>query len=268
MKIINFDYKYDSSVADRIKLIQGVGFDGVFIYSRYTSDKVIEKILNSGLAIETLHLPYKKYSSSGELINSRYVNSIWVDGSEANEYVAELLAEVELAHRFGIKTVVMHISSGDNPPPQNRKGLYRIEKIASSCEKHGVVLCLENLRRLDYLEYVFEEINDYDLKFCFDSGHANYMTQNISRFPWHLFGPRLYCLHLNDNNGLKDQHLPPLMGSIDWGALMKTLVCYNANMNMTLEVRATEELRSRLREVEFLKLSMEKLTAVDEMRGL
>jgi sugar phosphate isomerase/epimerase len=38
-----------------------------------------------------------------------------------------------------------------------------------------------------------------------------------------LFGERLIATHVHDNNGKGDQHLPPLMGNINWSDFVSSL---------------------------------------------
>lgn len=54
---------------------------------------------------------------------------------------------------------------------------------------------------------------------CIDTGHTN----TVVRFgnstvgdTIRMFGNNVSCLHLHDNDGLTDQHLPLFMGNIDW----------------------------------------------------
>lgn len=264
-KYINFNYKIDSSYLERAKMIKTIGFDGVFIYSQYNPRNYIEYILSSGLEIETLHLPYKRVFN-GKTIDSRYVNILWEAPELSLNYKEELLAQVQFAKEYNIKTLVMHITGGDMPPAYGKDGLNFIRSILSACEDSGITLCLENLRRLDYLEYVFSNIESNFLKFCFDTGHANVMTHNVDTFNWDTFGDKLYCLHLNDNCGERDQHLIPLSGNIKWVQLMKKIKELNPNINYTLEVRATEEQKNLLTEKAFLEQCFRSLIELEQQR--
>ena len=91
------------------------------------------------------------------------------------------------------------------------------------------------------------------------------MTKNIRNFPWDEFGSLLYCLHLNDNNGDKDQHLIPFNGTINWNELMKAILKYSKNIGLTLEVRSSEEIRNQYTELEYLKLCFKSLTRLQSI---
>lgn len=153
-KNIGFSNRMLAEPAERIKLIEDAGFDGVFIHSQYHPRQYIDLLCKSKLNIETLHLPYRKFIE-GKLIDPYYANAIWRGDEEADLYEKLLIDEISFAHDYGIKIVVMHITGGSNPPLISKSGMAHLSKILEICEKYGITLCLENLRRLDYLEYVF-----------------------------------------------------------------------------------------------------------------
>ena len=181
----------------------------------------------------------------------------------SNEYLATLLKELEFAHKYGINTIVMHITGGSNPPPFSQYGVEFIRTILNKCKEYDMTLCLENLRRLDYLIKVFKCIEDDSLKFCFDSGHANYMTNNVDTFPWDKLGSRLYYLHLNDNNTLHDQHFPPFYGNIKWQKLINRIFFFNRRIGLTLEVRNKDQFQN-VSELDFLRTCIRSLKHLEK----
>jgi sugar phosphate isomerase/epimerase len=56
---------------------------------------------------------------------------------------------------------------------------------------------------------------------CLDTGHAN-LSGDIYDLPRQI-GGRLKVLHVHDNHGDRDDHLPPGRGRIDWAFLMQRL---------------------------------------------
>ena len=90
---------------------------------------------------------------------------------------------------------------------------------------------------------------DY-FKICVDTGHSN----NAVRFgsltaedSIRLFGKNIVCLHLNDNNGLADQHRPLMAGSINWDNVFDALDevgysgAYNLELNLSCFGKGFEE---------------------------
>jgi sugar phosphate isomerase/epimerase len=220
---IYFDYGYDSTDQKKIELIKYNHFDGVFLFWREELDEVVKQIREASLSIETLHLPFDN------------CNDLWCE-TMASSYWEVINRAVDDAYRLKIPTVIFHISSTANPPAINETGLKRFSELLLKCEKYQINLALENLRRLDYLDYIFSSLKSPYLKFCFDSGHANAFTCNIETFPWEGYSDKLICLHLHDNNGLRDQHLLPFSGTINWEHLIKKLSFYHYNGPLTAEV--------------------------------
>lgn len=122
---------------------------------------------------------------------------------------------------------------------------------ASTC---GCRLAIENIyeETPDLLVQLVEEIDSEWFGHCFDAGH------------WHLFGKRsmaewldaissqLFHLHLHDNSGLADEHLPVGDGTIDFRPLLLALAKLTSLPSMTLEAHSPEHLRRSLQQVKTL----------------
>ena len=68
-----------------------------------------------------------------------------------------------------------------------------------------------------------------------DVGHANLHGRKPVEMICRL-GRRLHHVHLNDNDGRSDQHLPAGCGNIDWKAVFRTLREVSYDGTLTLEV--------------------------------
>lgn len=75
---------------------------------------------------------------------------------------------------------------------------------------------------------------------CLDIGHINLIHQK--EYPHvsfeHMINTldyRLKVLHVHDNNGKDDQHLPPFAGNIDWSAVVKALKKIGYAGNLSIE---------------------------------
>ena len=57
---------------------------------------------------------------------------------------------------------------------------------------------------------------------CFDSSHANILRDGVETAK--VFQGRVMSVHLSDNDGRGDDHLPPFEGSIDWEGVLSVLI--------------------------------------------
>lgn len=118
--------------------------------------------------------------------------------------------------------------------------------------EHNIVACLENLweynkdgiivksntSNADEINAILDELNDDEhFGICLDTGHMNLVHQNIPS-QIRKMDKRLKALHINDNDGIKDDHLIPTQGNIDWISVKEALeeIQYEGSFNMELTV--------------------------------
>ena len=98
--------------------------------------------------------------------------------------------------------------------------------LARACAQMGVTLLVETpLPHLigghpDEFARVIGQL-DWSVGVCFDTGHVA-LGHHWDRFI-ELAGDRLVHVHVNDNRGQFDDHLPPGEGTIDWRHIRETL---------------------------------------------
>ncbi len=216
-------------IQERFRLIKSAGFDGVLLwwsheFADIDGDKALqpEMARKNGLIVENIHTPIFRN------------NGLWDDNSEG-EACEKILAEcINDCAIYEIPTAVVHLTRGNNPPPVNQAGLDRIKRLVDIAEKKSVNIALENLRRPDYLDYVFINIQSERLGFCYDSGHENCYTRGRDFLP--QYGSKLMALHLHDNDGTDDQHLLPGKGELNWESVMKKIAAARYNGPVALEI--------------------------------
>ena len=176
----------------------------------------------AGLFVENIHVPFTA------------ANDLWLDNLAGNALLDIYLQYVQDCADFELPTMVMHLSSGDEPPPFNEIGLDRIKRIVEKAEQKNVNIALENLRKTEYLAYALGNINSARLGFCYDSGHHHCWSPHDDLLS--KYGHRLMALHLHDNDGKKDQHHLPFDGTMDWDMTMKKLAKTDYKGAISLEV--------------------------------
>lgn len=213
-------FGYHIPMTERADLIKATGFRHVMIWwgddfvdLDGPKEAVPEIFRRADLNIAGVHLPFKG------------INNIWLDNAEGAGIFDNLRAGLKSCKEHELPLAVLHVSSGHNPPPFSPIGIKRFQALADQAAHDGVILTLENLRMLDYLDYVFAEVQSETLGFCYDSGHDLLYTPK----PYLLldqYGHKLQALHLHDNHGVFDEHLIPGEGLIDWLLIKAKLQTY------------------------------------------
>lgn len=107
-------------------------------------------------------------------------------------------------------------------------------KLAGEC---GLVICVENSMDLDPepICALLRETSEDQVQVCLDIGHAHYARAPLEAW-FERLGDRLGCLHLSDNNGQFDDHLPLGAGSVDWAMVDRLWRQLGRGVPLTLEV--------------------------------
>lgn len=148
-----------------------------------------------------------------------------------------------LAAELGAEQVVFH--SGAFP---FLRGGY-LENWADLCavfymelaeEYRGLTLCIENSQDLDPepLETLMKRTGE-GVRVCLDIGHAHYSDTPLEAW-FDRLGGSIACLHLSDNMGRFDDHLPIGDGGIDWAMADRLYQSLGKELPMTLEVEGLQ----------------------------
>ena len=214
---------------ERFRLMKMAGFDSTFIWwgddyldTDGPKERHPDMAGRNGLCVENVHLGFSK------------ANEIWTDNLVSEEVVKGYECSIADCADYNIPTVVLHLTSGYNPPLPSTKGLDRIKSLVEIAEKKQVNIALENLKRPEYQEFIFSNIQSERLGFCYDSGHENCFTKGTDLLP--KYGSKLMTLHLHDNDGTADQHQIPGEGKIDWKLINQKLKATGYSGAIALEV--------------------------------
>ena len=161
-----------------------------------------------------------------------------------------LLHTLHIATRLDARLVVIHPGYDPWRYP-NMEDLWLSQATAFfrellELDRHGrCLLAIENIYepQPQTLVRLVGQIASPRIGHCFDIGH------------WHLFGrmpleswlqdiaPQLFHLHLHDNTGASDAHLPIGDGTIDFQPLLKLLAGLVSPPSVTLEAHSLPHLR-------------------------
>ena len=249
-------FGYEVPYEKRYRLIKEAGFDGVLLYwsdefNNTDYKHCPEMARDAGLFVENIHTSFDN------------INDLWLDNLSGDEIVDYLLQCVDDCHEYEIPTMIVHLTSGDNPPHANELCVKRINRIIERAEQKCVNVALENLRKPEYLGFVFDRITSSRLGFCFDSGHQNCRSKNIDLLS--MYGEKLMAVHLHDNDESSDQHRMPFDGNIDWNTVMKKLsdIHYNGYTALEIMNAGYENIE---KPSEFLSIAFDRAKKLDNLR--
>ena len=111
--------------------------------------------------------------------------------------------------------------------------------LVEKAHRKGVTIALENTwddrpEVLLHLKALLPERNN--VMFCLDTGHLNVYSQLPLRRWWRCLGDDISAIHLHDNDGLSDDHLPPGRGTVDFETLVELLLDMRRMPLLDLEV--------------------------------
>jgi sugar phosphate isomerase/epimerase len=128
-----------------------------------------------------------------------------------------------------------------------------LEHLGAFAAPLGVRLLVENLlseaTTPEHLMIILQTSHLDQVGVCLDLGHAH-MTVGVAD-AIATFGDRIASVHIHDNHGLKDEHLWPGDGTIEWPATIAALTALPAQPAAVLEISqnipdAPTELPSRI----------------------
>lgn len=155
----------------------------------------------------------------------------------------------EIALSLGADNVVFHSSAFPF-----LRGAY-LEYWAESCasfyealvEQYPVSIYIENAQDLDPtpLKSLMERICSDRIGVCLDIGHIHYSRSPVTQW-FDQLGPWIRYLHLSDNMGQFDDHLPLGKGTICWEQVNNLWLCLGRDIPITLETGNTESTRESI----------------------
>lgn len=176
----------------------------------------------------------------------------------------EVLASLSEAAALQPQKIVLHppyISGlGVHVPELARQ--YAAESLATVIKRGrelGMILCLENMPPsagfCSGVEDVAAVLDQYpDIYLTLDIGHANIgHKRSKGNLRWlDTFFERLHHLHISDNHGQTDEHLPMGSGNVDFPGLIRKLKKIKYDKTVTFEI-FSEDIRQLEQSKELFK---------------
>ena len=251
---INTNYTKTTPFEDRIRMIKDAGFKSVIMF--WNGSDVFEQELlcvkENGLRIESVHAPF------------HMMNELWTDTDPVKSLI-KLHGAIDSCSNYAIKTLVVHPTDTTAPPPVSEVGKTYFRGLIRYAKSMNVDLAFENIERPEYLDTIFGECDDTNVKLCYDLGHENCFSKGSDVLG--KYGERLKALHIHDNDGNSDQHAIPFDGNIDMQRFVSKLKELEYYGMITLEVmRDRSDLYDDLTDEQFLAKAFEAGKKLFEMR--
>lgn len=162
----------------------------------------------------------------------------------------ETIKALEVAHRLDIGFLTVHpgflwpVMTGKKALKKTCESLRELLNVA---DDFNLILGLENLpprffpprgyfSRTEEFDVVFSQIASQRLKLVFDVAHASFPQSDPPLNFIDKFNEKLAHVHLSDNLGQRDDHLPLGAGRVDYKTPMKELRRRNYSGTITLEI--------------------------------
>ena len=170
------------------------------------------------------------------------LNLLHAEKSRRIEAMDEIKRALETAEQIPFRNLVVHL--GDkNDEWSSRTVEYAqtaLEHLGAFARPLGVHPLVENLlsepTTPEHLVEILETGHLNQIGVCLDLGHAH-MTVGVPAAIATL-GGRIVQVHAHDNHGMKDEHLWPGDGAIDWPATVAALNALAAPPAIVLELSA------------------------------
>ncbi|MGA8043249.1 MAG: TIM barrel protein, partial [Terracidiphilus sp.] len=138
------------------------------------------------------------------------------------------------------KNIVVHL--GEKTDTWSQRALENaetaLEHLGAFARPLGVRILVENLLNEpttpEHLMLILEMGHLHQAGLCLDLGHAHMMEGVAQALA--TMGPRIASVHVHDNHGVKDEHLWPGEGTIDWAATMQGIRALPEPPAMVLEL--------------------------------
>jgi sugar phosphate isomerase/epimerase len=163
------------------------------------------------------------------------------------EAMDEFKRALDVAEELPFPRMVFHMGGArETADPKKRDAAFStLEHLVLHAKHAGVTIAVENttseMGQPDYLRAFVDETRLTGLRFNFDIGHAHLADGPGAERIETAFTPLrdlVSAVHLHDNHGEKDEHLPPYDGTIDWETAIPILKSApDKNLAIILELK-------------------------------
>lgn len=241
-------------LADEFDLAARIGASLVEILPNWSANpspaEVRRLAAERGITIHSAHGCW-----GGQTIKASRVDLASTERAIHRESIDDLKRCIDWLESAGGTYLVVHpggLSHPEDLHPRRAALMHGLSELAEYANSGRTIICVENMppgvwpgSRMGDLHELLEEIDHPRLALALDTGHAR-----LSADPGEetiAAGSRLATTHVHDNDGRRDQHLPPGEGIADWSAWRQALDGVDYHGPILLEcIRALRENPERM----------------------
>jgi len=235
--------------------ISGAGFAGLEIFCtrshfEYSAKPEIQAMASAleqhRLQLVSLHAPTSR-DMSAMRESGTPLSICEVERVRRIEAMDELKRVIDVTDDLPYARLILHMGGArETADPRKRDAAFSsLEHLILHAHHAGVAICVENtmseMGDPGYLRAFVDETRLSGLRFNFDIGHANLSDFPVDERLEKSFSPLrdlVSSVHLHDNRGEKDEHIPPYDGTIDWPAAIKLFKSApEPNLPLVLELK-------------------------------
>ena len=211
------------------------GAKGVEIFAArqhfdYTSREHVSELAgwfaSNSLEPSSMHAPLFPDREMGRA-GAPPVNVVHPEKSRRIDAMDEIKRALDAAEYIPFKRLVVHLGERfDSWSPRTMEyATTALEHLGAFSKPLGVRVLVENLTSdaatPEHLMTLLEMAHLDQIGVCLDLGHAHISTSVAEAIG--TLGSRITQVHVHDNHGLKDEHLWPGDGTIEWAAAITAL---------------------------------------------
>jgi len=225
-----------------------IGLEGDTLYATPAAQfaRAAAGLRQAGLGC-TLHAPFLDLAPGGQdrpiLMASRH----------------KLRLAFELIKVFQPRSIVCHLGYEDNKHDYKRETWFATaaetwQELLPLAARHQTIMMLENTYETgpEMHQAMFTRLNSPYARLCLDLGHVSAFARGRWQDWLPALDPWLGQLHLHDNHGQRDDHLPVGEGCLDFAGLFAYLHEKALNPLVTLEPHSEKDLWQTIKNLDRL----------------
>lgn len=231
-----------------LELVERSGAEAVEIFAArqhfdYTSREHVQELAawfrSNALKPWSMHAPLFPDREMGRA-GAPPVNLLHPEKSRRIDAMDEVKRALETAEHIHFENLVLHLGERNDTwsPRALEHGLTALEHLEAFARPLGVRLLVENILNEPttpaHIEAILNLGHLKHVGVCLDLGHAHIVGNFDEMIS--VLGNRIASVHVHDNHMVRDEHLWPGEGTIDWPATAKALKTLSAPPAAVLEI--------------------------------